>query len=45
MVVLWSTAIDHFNTDSPKVAAFLVQVITFTRRDDVRAPLSPGRFP
>jgi len=45
MVVLWSTAIDHSNTDSPKFAAFLVQVIIFLRRDDVRAPLSPGRFP
>jgi len=45
VTVLWSTAIDRSNSDSPKVAAFLVQVITFPRRDDVRAPLSPGRFP
>jgi hypothetical protein len=45
MAVLWSTATDHSNTDSPKVAAFLVQLIIFPWRNDIRAQLSPGRFP
>ena len=46
MIVLWTAGIDHSNTaDSPNVSAFLMQVITFRRRDEVRVPLSPGQFP
>jgi hypothetical protein len=45
IVVLWSTAIDHSNSENPKVAAFLVRVIIFQWRDYVRAPLLPGQFP
>lgn len=38
------TPISRFTSKGPNTAVFLMQVITFPRRDDVRAPLSPGRF-